>query len=181
METRAENMYQLKQALVELNNNSITKKVAETFIVNVTCAFAEEKYFKDPQKNEYYYTEDFTQLVLVLAKLDRSYPSVHTWLLQCERRSISYSDMEHFFYLLLLYKSNFSEKLTIRIYDVLQILHFIKYNKKNLTFTTDEKIIKKKLLFYIVAKENNEMIKITSTLTISQFFKTVSGNKSCEI
>lgn len=131
METHAENMYQLKQALVELNSNSITKKIAETFIVNMTCAFAEENFFKDPEKNQYHYTKDFAQLVFVLAKLDCSYPSIHSWLLQCKKCSISYRDMEHFFNLLLLYKNNFSEKFTIRIYDILQILHFVKYNKKN--------------------------------------------------
>lgn len=181
MKIYAKNLYQLEKALMELNDNNITKKVAETFIVNVTCAFAEEKYFKDPEKNRYHYTEDFAQLVLVLAELDCSYPSIHTWLLQCKKCSISYMDMEHFLYLLLLHKSDFSEKFIIRIYDILLILHFIKCNKKNLTFTTDEKRIKKKLLFYLVAKNNNQIIKITPTLTISQFSQTISGNKSCQI
>ncbi len=188
MNKKANSLYQLKKSVAEIQNPSYKEedkesieKNAKTFIDLVANAFAEKKYFKCLNKDQYNYTIDFILLVHALAKLNNTDTFIHSRLLQCKRCSISFKDMGHLFYLLLNNENGFSPSFINRIYQVLPVLHFLIYNSKNLTYTTDKKTIKKKLLFYLVAKNSDDNFKITEKLTLSEFLNTISGNMPCEI
>ena len=180
MKNKIENLYQLRKTLLELHGDYYTPKSVETFIKNVTCAFAPKDYFKDSDKNQYNYTDDFARLVLTLAELNKTH-DLHTCLIQCKKRSISYNDMEHFFYLLLNYENDFSQPFVKRIHDVLFVIHALRYNSKQIKYITDKKIIIEQLLFYLVAKNNHNRIKITKDLILSKLQKKLFCEEQCEI
>ena len=168
-EKAPQSLYQLKKKLIEEYGTIFNPKTAETFIKNAAGAFAPEDHFSVGTKDDrrYHYTEDFSNLVFLLAEaeVNRS-QDLHPYLLQCKKCSISFKDMEHFLYVLL-FKGKPYEKLTARIQDVLLVLHFINYKPRKLNDLTDKAAIKKKLLFYLIA-ENNHTIKITENLTLSE-------------
>lgn len=181
MDNNIENLYQLKKRLIERKHNFISSKIAGTFIKNVTCAFTENDYFKEKNNERYHYTKDFVNLVIKLSDLLDLDPKIHTYLLQCKKCSISFIDMEHFFYLLVLHKDNLSETFIARLQKTLLILHFIRYNRKTLKFNTNPNTIKKKLLFYLVCEINDESFRISPDLTISQFINKITENELHEI
>lgn len=173
-------LYQLKKKLTEMQNTYFDLDTAETFIKNISIAFAPEDYFSNDSENKkrYYYTEDFVELVLFLAEVNRS-RNLHCYLLQCKKCSISFKDMEHFFNLLSIDKNKLSSSLATRIQDVSLTLHFINYNSKKLNYITEKDIIKKKLLFYLIAPQEN--IKITQDLTLLELQEKLSYDDECDI
>ena len=174
---------QKKEVNAELDNR-FTEKITNTVINHMMAVFSGKKQFQTNDSNnkiQYCFPPDFKALTLAACHIHLNHDK-SKYLLRCrsvtsikvksknkekaeyktQERSVSYSDMECFFYALLEHQSSckFSDNLTQRIENVLKLVQTIKDSKnrnKSLPGYTDDNIFKTNLFFYLLSATDFEL------------------------
>ncbi len=172
-------MYTLKKEVIKkLGNRQFTEKIINTVINHLINVFSGKKNFQTHKPNgkiQYCFSLDFKALTLAACHIHLNQDK-SKYLLRCrsvtsikpkskstekaecktQEHSVSYSDMECFFYALLEHQSSckFSDDLTQRIENALKLVQTIKDSKnrnKYLPAYINDNTFKTNLFFYLLS------------------------------